>query len=69
MTITEIVADNPDFSTLLTAVGEAGLAETLSGDGPFTVFAPTDEAFAALPAGTLDTLLEAGRTGISSRRS
>ena len=58
MTIADIVADSPDFSTLLTAVGEAGLAETLSGDGPFTVFAPTDEAFAALPAGTLDTLLK-----------
>jgi len=43
---------------LLTAVGEAGLAETLSGDGPFTVFAPTDDAFAALPQGTLGTLLK-----------
>jgi len=58
LTITDIVSDNPDFSTLLTAVGEAGLAETLSGDGPFTVFAPTDDAFAALPQGTLGTLLK-----------
>ena len=58
MTITDIVADSSDFSTLLTAVGEAGLAESLSGDGPFTVFAPTDEAFAALPEGTLDALLK-----------
>ena len=58
MTITEIVADNPDFSTLLTAVQAADLGETLSGEGPFTVFAPTDEAFAALPEGTLDSLLE-----------
>ena len=58
MTITEVVADNPDFSTLLAAVEAAGLAETLSGEGPFTVFAPTDDAFAALPEGTLDTLLE-----------
>ena len=46
------------FNTLLTAVEAAGLVETLSGKGPFTVFAPTDEAFAALPAGTLDMLLK-----------
>ena len=45
------------FKTLLTAATAAGLVETLQGKGPFTVFAPTDEAFAALPAGTLDTLL------------
>ena len=45
------------FETLVTAVQAAGLADTLSGDGPFTVFAPTDEAFAALPEGTLDGLL------------
>jgi uncharacterized surface protein with fasciclin (FAS1) repeats len=45
------------FETLVTAVQAAGLEETLRGDGPFTVFAPTDDAFAALPAGTLDTLL------------
>lgn len=45
------------FTTLVTAVEAAGLVETLKGEGPFTVFAPTDEAFAALPAGTLDTLL------------
>ena len=57
-TITELVAGNPEFSTLLAAVEAAGLAETLSGDGPFTVFAPTDAAFAELPAGTLDTLLQ-----------
>jgi uncharacterized surface protein with fasciclin (FAS1) repeats len=56
-TIVEIAAANPDFSTLVTAVTEAGLVETLNGEGPFTVFAPTNEAFAALPAGTLDTLL------------
>jgi uncharacterized surface protein with fasciclin (FAS1) repeats len=56
-TIVEIAAANPDFSTLVTAVTEAGLVETLNGDGPFTVFAPTNEAFAALPAGTLDSLL------------
>jgi uncharacterized surface protein with fasciclin (FAS1) repeats len=56
-TITEIVAGNEDFSTLLAAVEAADLGETLSGEGPFTVFAPTDEAFAALPEGTLDELL------------
>jgi len=57
-TITDIVAANPDFSTLLTAVQAAGLGETLAGEGPFTVFAPTDEAFAKLPPETLQTLLE-----------
>jgi uncharacterized surface protein with fasciclin (FAS1) repeats len=57
-TIAEIVEGNSDFSTLMTAVGAADLADTLSGEGPFTVFAPTDDAFAALPEGTLDTLLE-----------
>jgi len=46
------------FTTLVTAVEAAGLATTLSNDGPFTVFAPTDEAFAALPAGTVDALLQ-----------
>ncbi len=56
-TIVEIAAGNPDFSTLVTAVTEAGLVETLNGDGPFTVFAPTNAAFEALPAGTLDSLL------------
>ncbi len=46
------------FKTLATALTEAGLIETLKGPGPFTVFAPTDEAFAKLPAGTLDALLK-----------
>lgn len=46
------------FNTLLAAVNAAGLAEVLSGPGPFTVFAPTDDAFAALPAGTVETLLK-----------
>ena len=46
-----------DFTTLTTALTAAGLVETLKGAGPFTVFAPTDEAFAALPTGALDTLL------------
>jgi uncharacterized surface protein with fasciclin (FAS1) repeats len=47
-----------NFNTLVAAVKAAGLVETLKGDGPFTVFAPTDEAFAKLPEGTLDTLLK-----------
>jgi len=47
-----------DFKTLVTAVKAAGLVDTLKGAGPFTVFAPTDEAFAKLPAGTLETLLK-----------
>jgi uncharacterized surface protein with fasciclin (FAS1) repeats len=46
------------FKTLVAAVQAAGLVETLNGKGPFTVFAPTDEAFAKLPAGTLDNLLK-----------
>ncbi|NCG18186.1 MAG: fasciclin domain-containing protein [Rhodobacterales bacterium] len=52
------VADSAgDFTTLLAAVDAAGLTETLQGDGPFTVFAPTDAAFAALPEGTVEALL------------
>ncbi len=47
-----------DFTTLVAAVQAAGLEETLRGEGPFTVFAPTDAAFAALPDGTLDELLK-----------
>lgn len=46
------------FETLVTAVDAAGLGSTLANEGPFTVFAPTDEAFAALPAGTIDALLQ-----------
>ncbi len=46
------------FTTLVAAVQAAGLVETLKGDGPFTVFAPTDEAFAALPEGTVESLLK-----------
>ena len=46
------------FKTLATALDAAGLVQTLKGSGPFTVFAPTDEAFAKLPAGTLETLLK-----------
>ena len=56
-TIVDVAVGNEDFSTLVAAVQAAGLAETLSGDGPFTVFAPTNDAFAALPAGLLEALL------------
>ncbi|GEM83562.1 fasciclin domain-containing protein [Meiothermus hypogaeus] len=56
-TIAQIVASNPNFSTLLAAVQAAGLAQTLSGPGPFTVFAPTNEAFAKIPKADLDKLL------------
>lgn len=56
-TIVDIAVADGRFTTLVAAVQAAGLVETLSGEGPFTVFAPTDDAFAALPAGTLDSLL------------
>ena len=58
MNIVETAVAAGSFDTLVTAVQAAGLAETLSGEGPFTVFAPTDDAFAALPEGTLEGLLE-----------
>ena len=56
--IVENAVNSKDHTTLVAAVKAAGLVETLSGPGPFTVFAPTNEAFAALPAGTVDTLLK-----------
>ena len=56
-TIVDIALADGRFTTLVTAVTEAGLVETLSGEGPFTVFAPTDDAFAALPEGTIEALL------------
>ena len=56
--IVENAANSKDHTTLVAAVKAAGLADTLSGQGPFTVFAPTNEAFAKLPAGTVDTLLK-----------
>jgi uncharacterized surface protein with fasciclin (FAS1) repeats len=56
-TIVDVAAGDERFSTLVTAVTAAGLVETLSGEGPFTVFAPTNDAFAALPAGALDAVL------------
>ena len=57
-TIVDVAVASPDHTTLVSAVQAAGLGETLSGEGPFTVFAPTNAAFAALPAGTVDTLLK-----------
>jgi uncharacterized surface protein with fasciclin (FAS1) repeats len=55
--IVDVARQAGGFTTLLAALDAAGLTETLGGAGPFTVFAPTDEAFAALPAGALDSLL------------
>ena len=56
--IVENAVNSADHTTLVAAVTAAGLVETLQGDGPFTVFAPNNKAFAALPAGTVDSLLE-----------
>jgi len=56
-TVVDIAAGSPDHTTLVAAVKAAGLAETLSGSGPFTIFAPTNAAFAKLPAGTVESLL------------
>jgi uncharacterized surface protein with fasciclin (FAS1) repeats len=56
--IVDIAAGMPDFSTLVTALKAAALVDTLKGAGPFTVFAPTNEAFAKLPAGAVDNLLK-----------
>jgi len=61
--IVEIAAGDERFSTLIAAVTAAGLAETLSGPGPFTVYAPVNDAFAALPAGTVETLLKPENKG------
>ena len=56
-TVVDVVVNSESHTTLEAAVIAAGLAETLAGEGPFTVFAPTDAAFAALPAGTVEALL------------
>jgi uncharacterized surface protein with fasciclin (FAS1) repeats len=58
MDIVDTAVQAGSFNTLVAAVQAAGLAETLKGAGPFTVFAPTDEAFAKLPKGTVDALLK-----------
>ena len=63
MTIVEVAVGNKDFSTLVAAVKAAGLVEALSGKGPFTVFAPTNAAFEALPKGTVETLLKPENKG------
>ena len=57
-TIVGVAAGAGQFNTLVAAVKAAGLVDTLNGKGPFTVFAPTDDAFAKLPAGTVETLLK-----------
>lgn len=57
MDIVDTAVDAGSFTTLVAAVEAAGLVETLKGEGPFTVFAPTDDAFAALPEGTVEALL------------
>ncbi|TPM29199.1 fasciclin domain-containing protein [Mesorhizobium sp. B2-3-5] len=59
-TIVDNAVNSKDHTTLVAAVKAAGLVDTLRGAGPFTVFAPTNEAFAALPAGTVETLLKPG---------
>jgi len=59
MDIVDTAVSAGQFETLATALAAAGLVDTLKGEGPFTVFAPTDEAFSKLPAGTIDNLLKA----------
>jgi uncharacterized surface protein with fasciclin (FAS1) repeats len=56
--IVDVAVENGSFNTLVAAVQAADLVDVLKGDGPFTVFAPTDEAFAKLPAGTVESLLK-----------
>ena len=63
-TIVENAVNSPDHTTLVAAVKAAGLVDTLSGAGPFTVFAPVNSAFAELPAGTVDTLLRPENQGM-----
>jgi len=57
-TVVDVAIGSPDHTTLVAAVKAAGLVETLSGPGPFTIFAPTNAAFAKLPAGTVEMLLK-----------
>lgn len=66
-TIVEVAQDNPDFSTLVNAVTTAELGETLSGEGPYTVFAPTNAAFEAVDQATLEQLMsEEGREDLTN---
>ena len=62
-TVVEAAMGSQDHQTLVAAVKAAGLIDTLNGPGPFTIFAPTDAAFAKLPAGTVDTLLQPANRG------
>ena len=64
--IIDNAVNSKDHTTLVAAVKAAGLVDTLKGPGPFTVFAPTNDAFAALPAGTVDTLLKPENKGMLS---
>ncbi len=64
--IIDNAVNSKDHTTLVAAVKAAGLVDTLKSDGPFTVFAPTNAAFAALPAGTVDTLLKPENKGMLS---
>ncbi len=57
-TVVDIAAGSPNHTTLVAALKAAGLVDTLNGAGPFTIFAPTNEAFAKLPAGTVESLLK-----------
>jgi uncharacterized surface protein with fasciclin (FAS1) repeats len=66
-TLVGVASGNADFSTLVTAVQTAGLVDTLNSAGPFTVFAPTNDAFAELPAGTVDSLLRPSQRAALSR--
>ena len=66
-TIVDIAAGTDGFATLVAAADAAGLIETLSGEGPFTVFAPTDDAFAALPEGLVDALLLPGNKDVLTK--
>lgn len=62
-TVVAVATEAGSFKTLVAAIQAAGLADTLQGPGPFTVFAPTDEAFAKLPAGTVENLLKPENKG------
>lgn len=64
MDIVEVAVHAGSFNTLVAAVQAAGLVDTLKGEGPFTVFAPTDEAFAKIPKDQLEALLEIGRAHV-----
>ena len=66
-TVVGVASANEDFSTLVTAIQTADLVDTLNGSGPFTVFAPTDDAFAALPSGTVRGLLRPSQRAQLSR--